>query len=147
MLFWLFVIIGLVGVGLTVVGVRNWDSEKHHFLWLYDSKIAGTGIVTMVIAGFAILISLLCMCGTYIGIDAYVAENYERYAALTYKMESGACRDELGLLSKEVIDEIQEWNEDIKYYQNIQDDFWMGIYYPNIYDQFKTIDYNTYNRE
>lgn len=147
MLFWLFVIIGLVGVGLIVVGLRDWDSKKHHFLWRYDSNIVGTGIVTMAIAGIAILISLLCLWGNYIGIDAYVAKNYERYEALTYKMESGACRDELGLLSKEVIDEIQEWNEDVKYYQNIQDDFWMGIYYPNIYDQFKTIEYTSYNRE
>lgn len=147
MLFWLFVIIGLVGVGLIVVGVRDWDSEKHHFLWRYDSEIVGTGITIIVIAGIAIIISLLCICSSYIGIDAYVAKNQERYEALTYKIESGACRDELGLLSKEVIDEIQEWNEDVKYHQNIQDDFWMGVYYPNIFDQFKTIEYTSYNME
>lgn len=147
MLFWLFVIVGLIGVGLGVVGSMNWNSEKHHFLWYHDDTIQGTGWVIMAVALVAIVISLLCICGNFIGIDADIAKYNEKYEALTYKMESGACRDEFGLLSKEVIDEIQYWNTDVVYRQNIQDDFWLGVYYPNVYNQFKTIDYESYNRE
>jgi hypothetical protein len=147
MLFWLFIIVGLIGVGLIVIGNIRWNSERHHFLWYHDDTIGGTGIVIMLCALIAIVISLLCICGNFMGIDADVAKYHEKYEALTYKMESGACRDEFGLLSKEVIDEIQYWNTDLTYRQNIQDDFWLGIYYPNVYDQFKTIDYTTYNRE
>ena len=147
MLFWLFVIIGLIGVGLIVVGSMDWDSKKHHLLRYYDDTILGAGVITVAIALVAIIISLLCMCANFSGMDAYVAKTNETYEALTYKLESGACRDDFGLLSKTVIDEIQEWNEDVAYYQNIQDDFWLGVYYPNIYEQFKIIDYTTYNRE
>jgi len=50
-------------------------------------------------------------------------------------------------LNKEVIDEIQDWNENITYYKNIQKDFWVGIFVPNVYDQFETIDYTKYGRE
>ena len=62
-------------------------------------------------------------------------------------MESGACRDEFGLLNKEVIDEIQSWNESIIYNQKMQNDFWVGVFCPNVYDQFETIDYEKYGRE
>ena len=71
----------------------------------------------------------------------------ETHKALTYKLESGACRDELGLLSKSVIDEIQDWNESIVRKKNFQKDFWIGIFYPNIYDEFETIDYTKYAKE
>ena len=89
---------------------------------------------------------LIIICGQYIGVDAQVEKNKEIYNAIEYKVTSGSCRDELGLLSKEVIDEAQEWNKDVAYYQNIQDDFWVGIFYPNIYDQFEIIDYKNYNK-
>ena len=79
-------------------------------------------------------------CGT----DATVDRLQERYEAITYKVESGACRDELGLLSKEVIDEIQDWNETIVANKRLQNDYWLGIFVPNIYDQFETIDYDRY---
>ena len=59
----------------------------------------------------------------------------------TYKIESNSCRDEFGLLSKELIDEVQEWNQDVRYYQKIQRNFWVGIFYPNVYDEFETIDF------
>ena len=83
----------------------------------------------------------------YIGIDARVEQLKENYKAITYKVESGACRDEFGLLNKEVIDEIQSWNKSVIYNQKMQNDFWVGIFYPDVYDQFKTIDYEKYGRE
>ena len=90
------------------------------------------------------LVVLPCM---YIGIDARVEQLKENYKAITYKVESGACRDEFGLLNKEVIDEIQEWNKDVRFYQNIQDNFWLGIYYPNVFDEFETIDYESFEKK
>ena len=83
----------------------------------------------------------------YIGIYARVEQSKETFDAITYKVESGACRDEFGLLNKEVIDEIQSWNESIIYNQKMQNDFWVGVFYPNVYDQFETIDYEKYGRE
>ena len=80
------------------------------------------------------------MADAYMGSDAFVARNQERYKTLVYKVETDAARDEFGLLNKEIIDEVQDWNEDLVYYQNIQDDFWLGIYYPNVFDQFEIIE-------
>ena len=58
--------------------------------------------------------------------DSHLEKTREQYKAITYKIESDACRDEFGLLNKEVIDEIQEWNKDVRFYQNIQEERFLG---------------------
>ena len=134
MLFWLCLIVLIVGIGLVTVGKMDYTVES--FGW-----------VTVAISGIIMAIMIAVFACTYSGVNAQVEKNKERYNAITYKVESGACRDEFGLLNKEVIDEIQNWNENITYYKNIQKDFWVGIFVPNVYDQFETIDYTKYGRE
>ena len=38
------------------------------------------------------------------------------------------------------MNDILEWNKDLTYMRNAQDDFWIGIFFADIYDQFKTIE-------
>ena len=150
MLFWLCLIILIIGIGLIVIGCIKWDYEKNKlfdFLYDNDDTLKLIGGITTFISGFIMIIMITILCCMYIGIDARVEQSKETFDAITYKMESGACRDEFGLLNKEVIDEIQSWNESIIYNQKMQNDFWVGVFYPNIYDQFETIDYEKYGRE
>ena len=130
MLFWLFIILFVVGIILYKV---------------FEFELLGE-LVTA-ISGFAVLISLFLIIGEYTTMDSYLEKNREQYKAITYKIESDACRDEFGLINKEVIDEIQEWNKDIIFYQNMQDNFWLGIYYPNVFDEFETIDYESFEKK
>ena len=145
MLFWLFVIALVVGIGFIVIGNYDWDSEKHYFLYENDYNFSIIGGWTTGISGAILVIMLVVLCSNHISINNRIDVNKELYKAIEYKVTSGACRDELGLLSKEVIDEVQEWNKDVVYYQTVQDDFWIGIFYPNVFDQFETIDYERYN--
>ena len=145
MLFWLFVIILVVGVGLLVVGTICWDYKKHRFLYHYDDEIQTAGGWIFGISAFVLVVMIIVMCCHYFGIDAQLERNRERYTALNYKATSGACRDELGLLSKEVIDEVQDWNEDVRYYKTVQKNFWIGIFFPNVFDEFEVIEYQNYN--
>ena len=144
MLFWIFLISLVIGIGLIVVGNTSWNREKHPFLWNNDCNIGLVGKVITVITGIVFAIMIFILCGQYISVNAYLEKNRETYTALTYKIESSSCRDEFGLLSKELIDEVQEWNQDVRYYKKIQRNFWMGIFYPNVYDEFETIDYERY---
>ena len=150
MIFWLCLAILIIGIGLIVLGCIDWDYEKNKFFdFLYDNDdtlkfICG---ITTFISGFIMIIMITILCCMYIDIDAIVEQSKETFDAITYKVESGVCRDEFGLLNKEVIDEIQSWNESIIYNQKMQNDFWVGVFYPNIYDQFETIDYEKYGRE
>ena len=130
MLFWSFIILFIVGIILYRV---------------FEFESLGELITTL--SGLAVIISLFLIIGEYTTMDSYLEKNREQYKAITYKIESDACRDEFGLLNKEVIDEIQEWNKDIIFYQNMQDNFWLGIYYPNVFDEFETIDYESFEKK
>jgi hypothetical protein len=147
MLFWLFIIILAVGISLFVVGNKEWDRKNHPFLYENDYKIGAVGIWTTGISALVLAVMVFILCGWYINLDAQVERNKEIYEGITYKVTSGACRDEFGLLSKEVVDEVQKWNEDVRYYKAAQRDFWIGIFIPNVFDQFETIDYEKYSRE
>ena len=117
MLFWLFVIVTVVGMELLVLSDRATDYDK-------SELERGIGSLLTIVGWVMILLSTLIMTINYIGINAKV----ERYNA----------RYEIG--KKELMDDIQSWNEDVSYRKKIQDDFWLGIYYPNIYDQFEKIE-------
>lgn len=152
MLFLLCLIVLIIGIGLVVVGNKKWfdtrnENKVRKFLYQNDDTIENSGWVTVVVSGFIMAIMIIVFVSNYIGINAQVEKTKERYNAITYKVESDACRDEFGLLNKEVIDEIQDWNESITYHKNIQKDFWIGIFIPNVYDQFETIDYTKYGRK
>ena len=134
MIFWLCVLIMVVGIILWTIGCKEYIDG----MWMAGSMLA-------IFFGLAVLIMSIVLCANYSTADANVAEREELYRAITYKVESESCRDEFGLLSKEIIDEVQEWNKGIIYRQNIQRNFWVGIFYPNTYDKFKTIDYEKYN--
>ena len=130
MLFWSFVILFVVGIILYNV---------------FEFELSGELVSTL--SGLAIIISLFLIIGEYTTMDSYLEKTREQYKAITYKIESDTCRDEFGLLNKEVIDEIQEWNKDVRFYHNIQDNFWLGIYYPNVFDEFETIDYESFEKK
>ena len=147
MLFWITLIVLLVGIGLIVAGSINWDCTKHHFLWYYDEELGFLGCITALISGIIAAVMLVVIIVSNVGIDAQIERHKARYEALTYKLESDAYRDGFGILNKSVIDEIQDWNEDLVYYKVIQDDFWLGIFHPNIYDEFETIDYERFKKE
>lgn len=137
----------MIGIGLIIIANLLDNERKHPFVYEHDEMITDIGVyITMPFTIIVICMLCIIFCN-HINTNAKIMKMQETYRAITYKVESGACRDELGLLNKEVIDEVQKWNETVAYGKNRQKDFWVGVFYPNIYDQFKTIDYRKYSRE
>ena len=152
MLIVLSLVVIIVGIAIACIDISCDKSEKNKFweiLFNLDAegvfKVIGGFIATLGVIALIVMLIILPIC--HIGTNADIAERQERYEALMYKVESGACRDEFGLLNKEVLDEVQDWNEYVVRRKNLQRDFWIGVFYPNIYDQFETIDYEKYGRE
>lgn len=130
MWFWLMLILA---VALTVGAIR---------MWRYDncSGLAFILIILSTIAIIAVLIMGLCVIDAHINIDAKIAANEQIYDSLVYQLENELYENDNDLGKKELYNQIQEWNKDLAYNQNAQNDFWYGIFYPNIYDQFNYIE-------
>ena len=122
MLFWTFVIIIIAGFVLFTFDLEN------------------LGIAISVIGIFGIIASVVVLAINYIGIDGYIARMNTRYETLVYQYENDIYDNDNDLGKRELMVDIQNWNEDLSSRRERQRDFWIGIYIPNIYDQFEYIE-------
>ena len=128
MLFWIFV--GIFVVALVGVVVCYYLD--------CDVCVDLTEILTAM-SGIAIVVSIVIMANSYIHADADVAKYQKRYESLTYQYENDFYDNDNDIGKYELVSQIEYWNTDLAYRKTIQRDFWLGIYYPNIYDQFEFI--------
>lgn len=126
MLFFIFVAIFVIGV-LAAIFIDEWS----------DLHIAAECV--LVVGAFLLAISAVIFAVNYIGADASVAGWERQYESLTYQLENNLYDNDNDIGKKELMNEIREWNEDLAYHKEIQRDFWVGIYYPNVYDNLEFI--------
>ena len=74
--------------------------------------------------------------------DGAAAQWREERKTLVYLAESDI--EETGRMSADTTKDIQDYNERLVLRQELQRNFWMGIFFPNIYDEFETIDIDSY---
>lgn len=130
MLFWI-----VLFAFVTFLGLAIWTTCRDYYSdasFVYSVFATIFGIILLVM-------SIIIVCSN-VGVDAQIAEYHTRYEMLTYQYENDIYDNDNDLGKRELISDIQNWNEDLAYRKEIQDDFWVGIFYPNIYDQFKPID-------
>lgn len=109
---------------------------------IYTDEMSGWHLlatIAVVLTLIALLISTIGLVSAYIGADASVAKWETHYESLTYQLENNLYDNDNDIGKKELMDEIREWNEDLAYCKEIQRNFWVGIYYPNIYDNLEFI--------
>lgn len=121
MLFFIFVAILVVGIILAYYDYEN------------------SGIILTILGSAFVFLSVVVMAINFIGVDGYIARMNTRYDMLTYQYENDVYDNDNDLGKRELIVDIQKWNEDLSALRERQDDFWIGIYIPNIYDQFEYI--------
>lgn len=126
MLFFVFIAILIV---LLVVVYKMFDNDL----------IANICIALAVIAFIAVIVSFIIMGINHIGVDGYIARMNTRYDTLVYQYENDIYDNDNDLGKRELMEDIQSWNEDLASNRETQDDFWIGIYIPNIYDKFEYI--------
>lgn len=128
MLFWLVVLSIVVFLGLAVYVEKRFGDYSGLFI---------------VIAFISFIVSFVMLVVIIIkntNVDAYVAENQMRYEMLVYQYEHDIYDNDNDLGKRDLMEDIREWNEDLAYYRKAQDDFWVGIFHPNVYDQFEFIE-------
>ena len=124
MLFWIFVILIVIGV----VVICKFDEID-----FIGAIMTSTGIL-----GF--LASLIVLIASYAGIDGKVERLQTRYETLVYQYENDIYDNDNDLGKRDLMEDIREWNEDLSAKQANQNDFWIGIFIPDIYDQFEYIE-------
>lgn len=130
MLFWIFVAIMMIGI------IFWWSVCEVSYSETRDILSAAFFIPGVL----AVIGSLIAMGMMYIGNDGYVAQMNERRESLIYQYENDIYDNDNDLGKRELMVDIQEWNEDLASNKANQRDFWIGIYIPNIYDQFEFIE-------
>lgn len=93
---------------------------------------------------FAMGVLVLCMVIEigieHIGVEADIERYYSQYEMLKTQYENNFYDNDNDIGKYELVSKIQKWNEDLAYNKKIQRDLWLGIFYPNIYDQFDFIE-------
>lgn len=131
MIFWIFVILLVIGVILLFAD---------YYFGIDSFALGASASITSLVSGIIAVIMLIIIISSNLGAQGTKLSNQQTYDSLIYKSQTESIRDEFGIVNKEYIDEVQAWNEDIVKYKNWQRDFWIGIFVPNIYDEFETID-------
>ena len=98
MLFWLFVIITVVGMELLVLSDRTTDYDK-------SELERGIGSLLTIVGWVMILLSTLIMTINYIGINAKVERYNARYESLVYQYENDIYDNDNDIGKKELMDE------------------------------------------
>lgn len=109
---------------------------------IYTDEMSGWHLLATIAVALtliALLISTIGLASVYIGADAFVAKWETQYESLTYQLENNLYDNDNDIGKKELMDEIHEWNGNLAYCKKIQRNFWVGIYYPNVYDNFEFI--------
>lgn len=150
MLLWLFVITFIMGILLVIVGPignnkLDWYNSKNKFkkfIYRYgDPGIKSTGIVITFVSIIVIASMIVILLGNY----SIIEKKAKRYKVdreyIMAQINDKNCYNEYGLLEKNIVYTIEDWNDFIKFHKRYQRNFWIGIFIPNVFDDLEPIDY------
>ena len=129
MIFWITLIAFVVSLVLAIIFA---DSLAFEWIGMFSA-------VLTFVAGAAAAIMLIVIIVNNVGVEANIEVNKQRYDSLVYQAENNLYENDNDLGKKDLVNQIQEWNENLAKGKVLQDDFWVGIFYADIYDQFDFI--------
>lgn len=130
----LFVVTVGIGVLALVLAIVLDDT----YGWREGISIAC--VISSILAWFAAVIMIFIIAVNNLGAQGAIAGNQQRYESLMYQLNNDLYDNDNDLGKKDLYNQIQEWNEDLAIGKAMQNDFWVGIFYPDIYDQFEFIE-------
>ena len=129
MLFWMTIIAVIL---FTVLALKLEDS--------FFDVVPFISTIMSIACIIAFLVEIVVLSVNHIGVDGYIQKMNERYDMLVYQYDNDIYDNDNDLGKRELIEDIQDWNEDLASRKENQDDTWIGIFIPDIYDQFEFIE-------
>ena len=101
------------------------------------------GVLAVIAAVIFIIFSFYAICRN-VGVSGEVASMTERYESLKYQAENNLYDNDNDIGKKELVSEIQSWNEDLAEGKTLCKNLWVGIFYPKVlYQNFEPIPIST----
>ena len=130
MIFWIFLILIAISVVFLILNNNIWFEEWIDF-------VCGIPLVISIIT--AVIMSIFVIDAN-VGIEGKIASNEQRYESLVYQVENEIYENDNDVGKYELYNQVREWNEDLAKGKAMQNHFWFGIFYPNIFDKFEFIE-------
>lgn len=128
MLIWLTIILVIIFSVLSII-----------FRDDYELGYCMCGSLAVIMSIVVAVMGLACLVCN-VGLEGRIAECDARYESLVYQLENNLYDNDNDLGKRELYVDIQAWNEDLARNKANQDDFWIGVFTPNIYDAFEFIE-------
>ena len=132
----MLIIVVLIILFVIFVRVFKWADTGGH---KYDSEVGIISILAMVLIGAFIFVSIAMIPAIHITEKADKAELEARYEMLLYQYENKMYESDIEYGKRELMAEITEWNAEVAKGKELQRNIWVGVYYPNIYDDVEQI--------
>ena len=123
-------ILFLLCIGLLVFGIIAKIITRDREEW---------PIIPIVIGFASVFVSLIVIITAYSTAPRKVGALTNEYEFLTQQCESSVLDCGCIVANYSLIKDIQEWNSELLVKKTTQNNPWIGIYYPDIYDQFEFI--------
>lgn len=96
--------------------------------------------IIIVISVVIFILDAVALCINHFSAP-WLAEQYsQHYEFLTYQLENNLYENENEIGKKQLYSEIQSYNEDVASGKRMQNDVWVGVFYPPIYDELELIE-------
>lgn len=125
----LFVICIIVAVFLAFISIKFSDYDS---VWLFS-------FIGAILFGVVDILIIICAIDVNIRKEAAVAYWQQRYDAIVYQLENNLYDNDNDVGKKELYNQIQEWNEELAANKVMQDNIWVGMFYPDVFDDFEFI--------
>ena len=122
MLFILFISVALIVSIILAIYSERWSVAE--FIFQIIGGISGTAFV----------ISFLILLIMYSTASGDTAKNIQCYESLVYQVETAMFENDNDIAKKELVNQIQDWNEGFEYNRVMRNNVWFGIFFPDIYE-------------
>lgn len=135
MFFWIFLILLAISVFFLVLYYKKWDNYPYNKDWIEVVLMFASVAFALVVLIMSIFVII-----ANVGVEGKIASNEQRYESLVYQVENEVYENDNDLGKYDLYNQIREWNEDLAEGKAMQNDFWFGIFYPDIFDEFEFIE-------
>lgn len=131
MIFWIVIFTTIIVTIATVIISKIFD--------YMDGLIIIGGSFSTILWIVSIIITICVVANNVNAIGK--KEGYQKqYETLSYQINNNLYDNDNDYGKKELYNQVLSWNRDLAYRKQAQKDFWIGIFYPNIYDDLEYIE-------